>query len=182
MTEKRVFSWSKNAARYGFDKVDPYLAVEVYDRLKDEGRLTAKDLLAEAENLSCPLHAASGWHWGDVAAIVRKYRLQVASTALSGLERTVEVMIDGAMSTETIPVVVQRGKTTIHGRGSEYVRIEEAMADRLDRAELMTRLLHEMRRLDRYYATLLAEFPLVAARWAELRRALELTLEPPAAS
>jgi hypothetical protein len=175
MPDARDLIWAGTANRYGLQKCDAAKVKKHFDQLRAEHDLRPQRVLAEARKRTNPLHSAAGWHWNDDAAAAEKYRIQVASTAITSLKYAVITKLDGDETTAHIPAYVQRGggKTAVRAHGEDYQSIDETMSDPLERSRLLMRLLHDLEHLDRQYAVLLQEFPEVRQRWQDLRSVIQ---------
>lgn len=180
MSDARTYKWGGAAVFYGLHKVPVEAAVELTKRLAKEGRLTPAAVKEEAARKDHPLHPASGWYWDQDAAAAEQWRLQVARNVISA-PRVVAVEYHEAAHDpdETgVPVWVQAGKSTIHGRGSTYRRTEDVMKEPYERAQYLTQLLNEIARLERQRALLLSYYPEIRDDLNAVRRRIEATLRP----
>lgn len=177
MAKAQDYQWSSGARKHGFGKCDAKKVATFLQKLERSGQLDRETVRIEAEKVGNPLHAGTAWHWGDDDAAAEAWRLQVASSAISGLRVIVVTKLDGEETQEPMPVFVST-EGRIGKRSDDHRSIGDVMSDPLLRAEYLTRLLKELRSIERQYSVALAAFPAVTKRWAELRQAIEKELPP----
>jgi len=178
MAKAQQYEWSDGARRAGFGKCNVKDARVYLKALSDAGDLTKERVRADAAAPDHPLHGNKQWCWDDPEAAYDKWQLQIASSALTGVVVVEVAKVDGVDQTIKRPAFIQTGKLDTRGHGTENMTFEDVMADPLLRAEYLTRLLKDVRRLDQLYASVLALYPPIQKRWADLRKSIEAQIPP----
>lgn len=176
MSKAQDYQWSPNARRYGLHRTDPEKVNKYFRRLYEEDDLNPARIVRDAQSKRNPLHAAD-WHWDDPDRAIERWRLHVASNALSGIRQVYAAKVDGHTTSEPLQVWVDREKSAVRGPRTELRPVDEILADQVERAAYLARLLTEIRRLERQYGVLIATTDGIGARWHDLRRAVETELE-----
>ena len=158
MAHASEYQWAVGAKKHGIGACDPNEAAVYFAKLAKRDRLTKEIVLDEARSPKSPL-AGAEWRWDDDAGVAREYRLEMASSFISGLY--VKVIIDAAGDDQEVvrPVFAQVSKTVVHGSGAAgYKPVDVIMSDPIERRALLDRLEREVESAAKRWHNLINEF------------------------